>query len=36
VCRQAKPHKHLVIMKDASKNYEIPATVVEEGGGQGC
>lgn len=28
-------YMHMVIMKDPKQNYEIPATVVEEGGGMG-
>jgi len=31
----AKPHRHTVVMPDPSQDYEIPATVVEEGGGIG-
>ena len=31
----AKPYTHRVIMADPSKDYDIPATVVEEGGGLG-
>ena len=31
----AKPYKHTVIMKNPKEDYEIPAVVVEEGGGIG-
>ena len=31
----AKPYKHLVVMSDPSKDFEIDAVVVEQGGGTG-